>query len=360
MNIDHVHFYVENAQHWQTWFTQKFGFSVLANGFNEHTLTIIVGTPTIQFWLSSPLSSASPVATYLRQHPAGVADLAFQVRDLEAVVHRAIQAGAILLQPIQVVGEARKTACIQGWGSLRHTLVQAPSEISLLPIALNWVGIDHAVLNVATGDLDRAIIWYENALGLQRQQSFAIQTEHSALCSQVLTHPDGAVKFPINQPASMGSQIQEFLDCNRGTGIQHIALRTSAMAATMMHLREQGVQFLPIPHCYYKRLKQRPGFRLNQTEWTTIAEHEILVDWQPQMPEALLLQAFTQPIFEQPTFFFELIERRSYWVNQGLVNQGLAVAEGFGEGNFRALFEAIEREQMKRGSLKVISQEVSL
>jgi 4-hydroxyphenylpyruvate dioxygenase len=353
MNIDHVHFYVEDVWQWQKWLGHKFRFHLIDCCPSSHILTVIVGTPTIQFRLSSPLSDNSPVAQYLRLHPPGVADLAFRVEDLAAIVRQANQAGAKLLQPIQTRfsnGKIQQTAQIQGWEDLQHTLIQGEAIQTSLPAHLlnDWIGIDHVVLNVAKGDLDRAIDWYERALGLQRRQSFAIQTEYSALCSQVLTHPNGSVQFPINQPASSSSQIQEFLDVNRGAGIQHIALRTAAILPTIASLRQQGVKFLPVPQHYYQQLRQRSGFELTFAEWQAIAEQEVLVDWQPQIPQAVLLQAFTQPIFEQPTFFFELIERRSYQAEQGL-----KVAEGFGEGNFRALFEAIEREQIKRGSLKV-------
>lgn len=355
MNIDHVHFYVEDAWQWQKWLGQKFGFRVINCCPSPDSVTLIVGTATIQFRLSSPLSAASPVADYLRLHPPGVADLGFRVENLAATVQQATQSGAKLLQPIQtqtIDGRVQKCARIQGWGDLQHTLIEREAEPVNLPSAdalKDWIGIDHVVLNVAKGDLDHAIDWYEKVLGLQRRQSFAIQTEYSALCSQVLTHPTGSVQFPINQPASSSSQIQEFLDVNRGAGIQHIALRTAAILPTVARLRQQGVRFLPVPEHYYQQLRQRSGFNL-MTEWQAIAQQEVLVDWQPQTPQAVLLQAFTQPIFEQPTFFFEIIERRSYQMEQGI-----KVAEGFGEGNFRALFEAIEREQIKRGSLKLKS-----
>jgi 4-hydroxyphenylpyruvate dioxygenase len=203
------------------------------------------------------------------------------------------------------------------------------------------------VLNVQTGELEGAIAWYEKTLGFQPRQSFEIQTDRSALCSQVMVHPDGTAQFPINQPASASSQIQEFLDWNRGGGIQHIALQTPHIVEAIDQFRQQGLVFLPVPFSYYEQLRLRPGFNLSELEWQTIARQEVLVDWQIEIPQALLLQAFTQPIFSEPTFFFELIERRQIWKNQQPYQ-----SQGFGEGNFQALFEAIEREQMKRGSLR--------
>jgi 4-hydroxyphenylpyruvate dioxygenase len=362
MNIDHVHFYVEDASHWQHWFRQKLGLQPIATWVTDHTLTVEVGNSAIRFCVSSPRSEDSPVATYLRRHPAGIADLAFQTANLEAVLEQAAQAGATILQPIHCaqVG-SRKTACIQGWGDLQHTLIEQSLASSSVDAGdagdagdasmdagsePEFISIDHVVLNVDQGDLERAICWYESVFGLQRRQNFAIQTERSGLCSQVLSHPEGLVQFPINESASVRSQIQEFLDCNRGPGIQHLALRTNQILPLMARLRQQGVSFLSVPMAYYQQLRCRPGFQLSFREWQAIARAEVLVDWQPNNPQALLLQAFTQPIFDQPTFFFELIERRTY-----RVAQQLQTAEGFGEGNFQALFEAIEREQIKRGSL---------
>jgi 4-hydroxyphenylpyruvate dioxygenase len=147
------------------------------------------------------------------------------------------------------------------------------------------------------------------------------------------------LQFPINEPTSASSQIQEFLDVNRGSGIQHIALQTPQIVNAIAQLRDLGLIFLHIPPSYYTELKLKyPTLPLSPAKLDEIAAQEILVDWQDKSKQALLLQTFTQPIFKEPTFFFELIERRQE-------------AQGFGEGNFRALFEAIEREQIKRGSL---------
>jgi 4-hydroxyphenylpyruvate dioxygenase len=204
-----------------------------------------------------------------------------------------------------------------------------------------FTGIDHVVLNVAVGDLERALSWYEEVLGFQRQQTYTIQTDYSGLRSQVMVHPQSSVQFPINEPTSANSQIQEFLDINQGPGIQHIALKTPRIVEAIAQLRHLGLSFLPIPPTYYTQLQHNEQkLPLSEAELQEIATQQVLVDWQDESPNALLLQTFTQPIFEQPTFFFELIERRLQ-------------ARGFGEGNFRALFEAIEREQLKRGNLRI-------
>ncbi|WP_316433465.1 4-hydroxyphenylpyruvate dioxygenase [Leptolyngbya sp. NK1-12] len=363
MNIDHVHFYVEDASRWQKWFTQTFGFQQIATHRTAHSITVELGNSAIRFWVSSPCSQASPIAAYLQRHPAGVADLAFQVASLETVLQRAVEAGATILQPIQYSqSRQQKTAQIRGWGDLQHTLIEPihasspanPDRFTSDRTGSEFIGIDHVVLNVEQGDLERAIGWYEAVFGLQRRQNFAIQTERSGLCSQVLCHPGGSVQFPINEPASSTSQIQEFLDWNRGPGIQHLALRTDQILPLIAQLRQRGLAFLSVPMTYYEQLGQRPGFQFSLQEWQAMAQQEVLADWPPDNPQALLLQAFTQPIFDQPTFFFELIERRTYRLEMpyGQNHQPMRTAEGFGEGNFRALFEAIEREQIKRGSLR--------
>lgn len=363
MRIDHVHFYVEDAIASRDWFVNQLGFQAVAGGTN-HTCTQVVKNNSVHFVLSSPLTPLSPVADFLRQHPPGVADIAFCVEDVEDVMTRAIAHGAKVLQPIQQNKSCLKWGKIAAWGSLTHTLIErrippCPPEARgegeqencyypllaehlkpYTPVAAvnTFTGIDHVVLNVATGDLERAVAWYQKTLGFHSQQSFKIQTDRSALHSQVMVSPNSGVQFPINQPASPNSQIQEFLDVNKGSGIQHIALHTQNIVSAIAQFRSRGLSFLPVPPSYYTQLQER-RIPLSADQLAEIAQQQILVDWQDSNPQALLLQTFTQPIFGQPTFFFELIERR-------------AQAPGFGEGNFRALFEAIEREQIKRGSLQ--------
>ncbi|MDX2212556.1 MAG: 4-hydroxyphenylpyruvate dioxygenase [Oculatellaceae cyanobacterium bins.114] len=383
MDIDHVHFYVEDAIAWRDWFVQRLGFQSGVITSTRHTQTAVVHSGAVHCVLSSPLSIDSPVAAYLKRHPAGVTDIAFRVASLDPVIERAIAHGARQLGSwqeqlnplISLPFNSKKWVQIQGWGELTHTLVESPSPLqtpflssswgvdrtdnissatqagklhwAMEPSLLPFLAIDHAVLNVASGQLRQAAAWYEATLGFQKQQAFAIHTDYSGLCSQVLVHPQGTAQLPINESASPSSQIQEFLNHNRGSGIQHIALQTRDIVQTIAHLRQQGIAFLSVPSTYYEQLRERPGFQLTQAQWRAIACQEVLVDWQPDNPNAMLLQAFTQPIFGQPTFFFELIQRQHYYVDQQR-----KTAEGFGEGNFRALFEAIEREQMNRGSLK--------
>ena len=386
MKIDHVHFYLEDAKASRDWFVHQMGFQAVAGGVSNYTCTEVVKNGPVYFVLSSPLTPLSPVAQFLSQHPAGVADIAFLVEDVEAVMTRAIAHGAKVLQPIQQ--HQQGNSCLQ-WGkiaalgSLTHTFIQQSvcaqellsrgtleqrsrkEEAFILPCSpaqefssssaplplcsraisfprvdiCSFTGIDHVVLNVAAGELEGAVAWYKNTLDFYSKQSFKIQTERSALHSQVMVSHNNRVQLAINQPASPNSQIQEFLDANRGPGIQHIALQTPNIVQLIAQLRAIGLSFLPVPPSYYTQLQHRQGLTISAAELEEIAEQQILVDWEETNPDAVLLQTFTQPIFGQPTFFFELIERRLQ-------------ARGFGEGNFRALFEAIEREQLKRGSIQ--------
>lgn len=355
MKIDRIHFYVKDVQSTCELFVKRLGFQIVAANTSNSTHTQVLKSGAICFVISSPLTSASPVAKFLAQHPPGVADIAFIVEDLELVIARARAQGAKILQPIGQNGFL-KSAKIAAWGSLSHTLIEmggkwgkslslprgvqagSNTKYTLSKSKEFFNRIDHIVLNVAAGELHSAVAWYESIFGFVSQQAFAIQTEHSALHSKVMLHPNKNVTLPINQPASPNSQIQEFLDVNQGAGIQHIALQTTNIVQAIAQIRQKGLQFLPIPSSYYTDLLDRKGFQLSPNELQAIAEQQILVDWEETFPQSILLQTFTQPIFAQPTFFFEIIERRFN-------------AQGFGEGNFRALFQAIEREQMKRGSL---------
>lgn len=376
MKIDRVHFYVEDAIASRDWFIERMGFQPWASGASRHTRTTIVKSGAIYIVLSSPITKHSPVAEFLRLHPPGVVDIAFLVPDLAVVMERLVKKGVKILETIQERSFSQgyvKSSKIAAWGTLNHTILEYKgiSKLWAISTQLNWIedpftlevypdvikgkiarspsienhniatlfnSIDHVVLNVAAGDLGQAVEWYRDVLGFQPQQMFTIQTETSGLGSQVMIHPDSGVQLPINEPTSANSQIQEFLDVNRGAGIQHIALATDNIVAAIAQLRHRGLSFIEVSLSYYTGVKQRCN--LSVTEWDKIIEEKILVDSQDDSPQSLLLQTFTQPIFKQPTFFFEIIERR-------------LGAKGFGEGNFRALFEAIEREQLKRGKLKL-------
>ncbi|MEM7713437.1 MAG: 4-hydroxyphenylpyruvate dioxygenase [Cyanobacteria bacterium P01_A01_bin.68] len=352
MRIAYVHFYVEDAKIWCDWFVNYLGFyrledDALTCSFPPkgdtayHTSTEVVKSGLVCFVLSSPKSSISPVAKYLQKHPPGVVDVAFEVENLSAIIALANAYGAKVIQSTAQYQNAK----IIAWGGITHTLLEKPLTENAVKnhcSASSIQAIDHIVLNVPVGYLKTAVAWYQNVLGFQPQQTFNIQTEYSALHSQVMVSSDGSVQLPINEPATPNSQIQEFLNANQGAGIQHIALQTSNIIHSIDQFRARGMSFLPISQSYYSQLQQRTNLPLKSNELENIAKLEILVDWKENFPNALLLQIFTQPIFSEPTFFFEFIERRE-------------CAQGFGEGNFRALFEAMELEQIKRGSLQLKS-----
>ncbi|MGB3532952.1 MAG: 4-hydroxyphenylpyruvate dioxygenase [Microcoleaceae cyanobacterium] len=358
MEFDHVHFYVQDAKLSRNWFVEKLKFEAAGHVTDSHTYTEVVKNGQIYFLLSSPISPQSEAAEYLRNHSPGVVDVAFQVNHLDTVMNRIRATGGKILQPTQYHhwGSKRlKWATILGWGGLRHTLIeqqktiqgkaipQIPFIIDDSPSSTALEGIDHVVFNVAAGELNTAITQYQKLFGLESQQSFNIQTERSGLRSQVLNHPEGSVQFPINEPTSATSQIQEFLEYNQGSGIQHIALKTNNIIQTVTQLIQQNLPFLSVPDSYYTNLKKRGINDYLKLNWDSLKKSQILVDWKESIPEAILLQIFTQPIFDQPTFFFEFIERKVAQIKNQLIQ-----AQGFGEGNFQALFEAVEQDQINR------------
>ncbi|MGL5834522.1 MAG: 4-hydroxyphenylpyruvate dioxygenase family protein, partial [Waterburya sp.] len=307
----------------------------------------LIALNAVYFVISSPLNAASPVADYLQHHPEGVADIALRVTNLPATIDRSRRLGVEVIQDIRLHQSSSanfKFAKIFGWNDLQHTLIETGAEQDYcLPLDLqpaeverpnesHLTQIDHIVLNVAKGALDPAVELYQKLFELKVQQSFKIQTPSSGLTSQALIDQEGDLQFNINQPATANSQIQEFIDFNRGSGIQHLALRSRNLIADVAQLRQGELEFLAIPPTYYDN--RPPLSALNERERASIAQQQILVDSDQNSPESLLMQIFTQPILEKPTFFLEFIERRNS-------------AQGFGKGNFTALFEAVERQNTK-------------
>lgn len=357
MDIAYLHLYVRNAAVWRDWFIEKLNFQPVSakslGGLGELAVT----SAQILILISSTQLGEPDVDRFLHNHAEGVADIAFRVRNLDAVVARIQKAGGQLIQPIRYVRNALnqfRVCRVQGWGSTSHSLIEYDQQLggpmgsgtSSHETDLPWLQIDHAVLNVAAGDLTKAVAWYETQLGFVREQEFAIATAYSGLRSLVLRHPDGTAKLPVNEPTSPNSQIQEFLDLHKGAGIQHVALQTRDLVQAVASLRQRGVPFLTVPEAYYQELRARPGFWAEAGDWQAIADQQILVDWSLKDSRARLLQTFMPPLLEKPTFFWELIERQAQ-----VTPTGLKQVDGFGEGNFQALFEAIEREQQQRGSL---------
>lgn len=353
MKIDHIHFFVEDAAHQRTWFTQNLGWTWLKQITLPDRYVEVLSYRDTLFVLSSPRTPDSPVADYLRQHPPGVADVAVEVNNLTIALqqletHAPIQQtpSPLLTQLSELLRKDRKIPFssawvkIKGWGGLYHTLIERslPATVSQQTCYPRLSkGIDHIVLNVPAGELHTAVKFYQQLFKLQKQQSFNIQTVRSGLCSQVLFSPASQIYFDINEPTSTNSQIQTFLDANHGAGIQHIALHSEPIVPTVAALRQRGVSLLSVPLTYYEQLQQRlqlrPAVPIEYQEWQQIIKQQILLDWQPKRPESLLLQIFSRPIFQDNHFFFEFIERRQ-------------AVQGFGEGNFLALYKAIETAEM--------------
>ncbi|MBD2424993.1 VOC family protein [Phormidium sp. FACHB-1136] len=387
MDFNHLHLYVDDVAGWCDRFVQHWGGQAKAvhPSVAEHTALVYVGS--VPVLISAPQQPGDGVADYLCQHPMGVGDLAFWVPDLEMALARLVAHGGQVLTPITEEPNGRWCQ-VRGWGHLRHTLVQSERPMAWVPGALAQDSrpessvaptptlpspalqasvpqtqtqtqtqtperstvhrlpishIDHGVINVPAGQMAAAVDWYAQQFGFQPQQRFVIHTPWSGLRSQVLIHPQGGATLPINEPATANSQIQEFLDWNRGPGVQHVALHTEDIVQTVQRLKALEVIFLDVPQGYYHSLAQRPGDGGIEADWVRL---QILADWDDDTPQAKLLQTFTQPIFPIPTLFFEIIQRQKSWANQRPI-----IAQGFGERNFQALFEAIEREQRKRGSL---------
>ncbi|ERN40970.1 4-hydroxyphenylpyruvate dioxygenase [Rubidibacter lacunae KORDI 51-2] len=367
MKIERVRFYVDAADRWRDWFIGCWGLQVVAEGsLDSNASAVVVNSEAVQFVIAAPTGRHGTIASYLRQHPPGVGAIDFVVDNLDICLARALAAGSRLRHPPRERHDERgrvRWARIACAGSVDFVTIERKgntpalpdSNIDLLAGSCPTTGpfreLDHVVLNVAAGQLAPTARWLEAAFGFQLRQSFAIGTDHSALASQVLVHPESGTQLPVNEPMSPNSQIQEFLDANRGPGIQHVALETTEIAEVVTHLRRAGVRFLDVPGSYYAELNTRlQPYSLQAIECEAVARARILVDRSIDADlnvgvghEApLLFQIFTQPVFGQSTFFFELIERR-------------ASARGFGEGNFQALFEAIEREQLQRSRLKPLA-----
>ena len=356
MKIAYIHFYVEDIRRSRNWFIETMGFSFLGQSINAHTITEIVGINGILFLLSAPLTETSPVASYLKKHPPGVADIAFKIKDFDLFSEKLVGLGVEILENDFISLKNLRMIKIKGWGNLEHTLIESQDN-SDNPLGFSFnnktflstnnpsnlkshiTGIDHVVLNVPRLQLKSAVAWYQKIFNFQVQQLFTIKTPNSGLYSEALIDPSHQIQFNINEPTSANSQIQEFLDLNLGSGIQHIALKTNDILQTIQQMRNLGLTFLEIPPSYYQKLDQqyRPKILsfLKNEQWQQLKQEQILLDFPAQNPQSLLMQIFSQPIFEKPTFFFEFIERRDN-------------AEGFGEGNFLALFEAMETEQRER------------
>jgi 4-hydroxyphenylpyruvate dioxygenase len=358
--IDHVRFFVGNARQAAYFYRNAFGFDVIAYAGLEtrtkHEAGYVLRQGDITFVLASPLGPEHPEAQRVVQHGDGVQDIALQVQDVRAAYEAALSRGAAGVAPPQALEDehgAYEFATIRAYGDTTHSFVNrdryrgvfAPgykpldpdrySPHSFKPTGL--LTIDHMVANVEEGKMNEWVGWYERVLGFNQLVSFDdkdISTEYTALMSKVMQSGTGRIKFPINEPAraKRRSQIEEYLNYYRGPGVQHIAMTTGNILDTVRAMRANDVSFLRVPQSYYEDLQQRVG--PIEEDVADLAELGILVD---RDEEGYLLQIFTKPVEDRPTLFFEIIERHG--------------SRSFGKGNFKALFEAIEREQARRGTL---------
>ena len=347
--IDHIEFYADDAHGWAEFHEQRLGMTRRAYGDPSTGLVgrkaVLVGQGRINFLFAEPQGSgaeAQVIREHLAKHGNGVKDIAFRVRDAAVALAQAGSSGATITRPLDE-HDVFVGGSIAAYGDTTHTFIQRKQHGVFAPGYVNAPGgiedseiqllmFDHIVANVE--HMDEWVDFYHRVFGFEQTAHFDINTGRSALMSKVVGSEEGYIKLPINEPSSKNSQIQEFLDEYRGPGIQHIAMLTPDIVHTVREMRARGMKFLQVPGTYFDELPSRVGEIKEPLE--ELRELGILVD--RDRPDGYLLQLFSQPIFDRPTLFYEVIQRRGN-------------SEGFGEGNFRALFEAIERDQATRGHL---------
>src|SRR5947208_1057403 len=354
---DYIEFYVGNAKQAAYYYRSAFGMKLVAYSGPEtktrDRASYVLQQDKIRFVLTTPLRSEHPITTHLLIHGDGVHDIALWVEDAESAYRETTRRGGRgVLEPLVLKDEKGevKISAIATYGDTIHTFVERKNyrgvfvpgyasveepDIVSHPVGLKH--IDHVVGNVGWGEMNTWVRFYEEVMGFRLYQHFDdkdVSTEYSALMSKVLANGNERIKFPINEPAEgkRKSQIEEYLEFNKGPGVQHIALATDNIIDTVAELRRRGVDFLRVPNSYYADLTKRVGKIEEPIE--RLAELGILVD---RDDEGYMLQIFTKPVEDRPTLFFELIQRKG--------------SRSFGKGNFKALFEAIEREQALRGNL---------
>ena len=353
---DHVEFYVGNARQAAYFYRAAFGMSFVAYAGPEtgqrDRASYVLQQGKVRFVLTTPLRTDSDIARHVDKHGDGVRAIALWVDDARQSWVETTSRGARSIQEPREFSDADgsvTTSSIAAYGDTIHTFVDRtnytgtffpgyktmPADTIARPVGLLY--IDHIVGNVGWNSMNEWVDFYANVMGFSLYQHFDdndISTEYSALMSKVMANGNGYVKFPINEPAEgrRKSQIEEYLDFYQGPGVQHMALATNDILATVSQMRQQGVDFLTVPHSYYTELQNRIG-KIDEP----IDELEklgILVD---RDNEGYMLQIFTRPVEDRPTVFYEIIQRKG--------------SRSFGKGNFKALFEAIEREQALRGNL---------
>jgi 4-hydroxyphenylpyruvate dioxygenase len=358
--FDHVEIYTESAKQSAFFLSHAFGFVPVAYRGPEtghrDSVSIALRQGDVFVQLTSSLRSNTPIASFVHTHGFSTRDIAFKVSNCEAAYYEAMRRGAVSVSsPVEIKDGNGSVvhAAIRTYGDTIHSFVERtayrgpyypgfadysgvfPKSVEVAEAGLQ--NIDHVVGNVELGRMNEWVLFYEKTLGFSQLKHFSdkdISTEYSALMSKVMNGGQGKIKLPINEPAQgkRKSQIEEYLDFHNGPGVQHIAFATRDIISTVSTLRQRGVRFLFVPQTYYDEIPGRVGTIKEDLE--QIKQLGILVD---RDEDGYLLQIFTKPLQDRPTTFFEIIQREG--------------SQGFGAGNFKALFEAIERDQAERGNL---------
>jgi len=353
---DFVEFWVGNARQSVAYYQYCWGYKLIAyrgpeTGTRDRA-SYVLEQGKIRFVLTTALGPEGPVAGHVAQHGDGVRDIAFWVDDCRDAFAKAIARGATAVQEPTVLEDDQGKvviASIRTYGDTVHSIVErkgyrgiflpgfVPASNTVQPPNVGLQYVDHCVGNVELGRMNDWVAFYRDVLGFTQLVSFDdkdISTEYSALMSKVMANGNLRIKFPINEPAPgrKKSQIDEYLEYYRGAGVQHVAIATNNIIETVTTLQARGVEFLRVPSSYYDTLLDRVGKIDESIE--PLKKLGILVD---RDDEGYLLQIFTRPVQDRPTLFYEIIQRKG--------------AKSFGKGNFKALFEAIEREQAARGNL---------
>ena len=356
LGTDHIEFWVGNAKQAAYYYQMAFGFKLVAYAGPETGVrdraSYVLQQGKIRLVLTTAMQPDSEIARHVHKHSDGVKVLALWVDDAEKSFYETMSRGAKAHTPPTTLTDDQgevKIASIHTYGETIHTFVErknykgvfmpgyqpATSTLPVEPVGLDYV--DHCVGNVELGKMNEWVKFYEDVMGFKMIITFDdsdISTEYSALMSKVVSNGNGYVKFPINEPAEgkKKSQIDEYLEFYHGAGVQHIAIITHDIVKTVTELQRRGVNFLTVPTTYYDELQARVG-KIDENI-DDLKRLGILVD---RDDEGYLLQIFTKPVEDRPTLFYEIIQRKG--------------AKSFGKGNFKALFEAIEREQALRGNL---------
>jgi len=356
LGTDHIEIYVGNAKQSAYYYQAAFGFNIVAySGLetgNKEQTSYVLQQEKLRIVVSSALTPSNPINAHVTKHGDGVKVLALWVDDATKSWEETTKRGAVSVQePTRYKDEFGEVviSSIQTYGETIHKFVERKnykgafmpgfsakkSSFEVKPIGLQY--IDHCVGNVELGKMNDWVKFYEDVMGFGLLMTFDdkdISTEYTALMSKVVSNGNGYVKFPINEPAKgkKKSQIEEYIDFYHSAGVQHIAVATRDIIFTVGELRKRGVEFLEVPASYYEDLADRVG--TIKEDINVLRELNVLVD---RDEEGYLLQIFTKPVQDRPTMFFEIIQREG--------------AQSFGKGNFKALFEAIERDQESRGTL---------